>query len=226
MGDGYSGKRVRLYAFQAAPVMETLLREGVCYSKEAYVKRKYGESAWSFLAAYRWFIKEAEKYVPKPEGAEFPYWAYGDLWSFDKSGGGTLLTLSVPVEEAAFFRVEDWTRILCMRYLGTDEKDAAAFSEELRLCGLREETVMASSFYPEQKARITGSWERLFRFHEEIKRAVLSAGAAPSAGEAAAEKQAQGDGKAGAVSGFGGAGGLLSGMQAGLWRLKKDWIIS
>ena len=159
---------VKLYASQADPVLEAIRRDGVCFSKEAYVRKKYGESAWIFLTAYRFFVKEAEAYVPKPEGAEFPYWAYGDLLSFDHSGSSHVLELSVPADQAVFFRVADWNRILCMKYLPEDEADGRRFQEELAQCGLREDTVMRSSFYPEWKARIMESWKRLFRFHKEI----------------------------------------------------------
>ena len=120
---------VKLYASQADPVLEAIRRDGVCFSKEAYVRKKYGESAWIFLTAYRFFVKEAEAYVP---------------------------------------RVADWNRILCMKYLPEDEADGQHFQEELAQCGLREDTVMRSSFYPEWKARIMESWKRLFRFHKEI----------------------------------------------------------
>ena len=55
-----------------------------------------------------------------------------------------------------------------MKYLPEDEADGRRFQEELAQCGLREDTVMRSSFYPEWKARIMESWKRLFRFHKEI----------------------------------------------------------
>ena len=36
---------ITLYASQADPVIEAIERNGVCYSKEAYVRKKYQESA-------------------------------------------------------------------------------------------------------------------------------------------------------------------------------------
>ena len=70
---------VRLYSAQTALVREVLLRDGVCFSRAAFVERKYGESAPIFLTAYRWFAAEAAKLVPPPPGAELPYWAFRDL---------------------------------------------------------------------------------------------------------------------------------------------------
>ena len=158
-----------MYTFQSDTVYSLLCRKGVCYSRKEYVQKKYGESAWIFLTAYQWFVKEAGQYVALPRKDAFPYWVYGDLYSFDASGEGHLLTLDVPVDEAVFFRAADWTQILCLRYLGEDEEDTESFYREFRLQGLREETVMKTAFYPEWKRRIIKSWSRLFRYHEQIK---------------------------------------------------------
>ena len=54
---------ITLYASQADPVIEAIERNGVCYSKEAYVRKKYQESAKIFTTAYSWFVREMEKYV-------------------------------------------------------------------------------------------------------------------------------------------------------------------
>ena len=62
---------ITLYASQADPVIEAIERNGVCYSKEAYVRKKYQESAKIFTTAYSWFVREMEKYVKKPDGAEY-----------------------------------------------------------------------------------------------------------------------------------------------------------
>lgn len=63
---------IRLYSFQTDVVYQVLKRDGVCYSKEEYVRKKYKESAKVFINAYGWFVKEAQHIVPKPEGAEYP----------------------------------------------------------------------------------------------------------------------------------------------------------
>lgn len=161
-------KEVQLYAMQAQPVLDVIERDGVCYSKAEYVRRKYAESAPIFLTAYGWYVQEAEKIVPKPEGAEYPYWAFKDLYSVDGSGGGNLLKLCVPCDEAVFFDVRDFNRILKLSYIGENEEDERAFSEELKKRGLNTNQVMLTSFYPEWKKQIMDSWRRLFRHHEAI----------------------------------------------------------
>lgn len=184
------GRTVRLYTAQTQVVRDILNRDGICHSREEFVSRKYGESGPIFLTAYRWFVKEAAKLVPPPPAAEFPYWAFRDLYSVE-GGGEDILALDVPVEEAVFFDLYDWNKIVQLRFIGKDEEQERAFRRELRERGLRENDVMLTGFYPELREETLRSWQRLFRHHEAIK--------------------------AGDLAGVGG-------VQAGLWRLKKEWI--
>ena len=182
---------VRLYTAQTQVVRDILEREGVCHSREEFVARKYGESGPIFLTAYRWFVGAASKLVPPPPGASFPYWAFRDLYSVEGCGAD-VLALDVPVDEAVFFDLYDWNKIVQLRFLGENEAQERAFRRELRDRGLTENDVMLTAFHPELKEQTLRSWQRLFRSHEAIK--------------------------AGDLSGVGG-------VQAGLWQLKKEWIV-
>lgn len=159
---------MRLYTAQSQAVLDALDREGVCFSRAAYVARKYGESAGVFLTAYQWFAEAAEAILPKPPGAELPYWAFRDLYSVE-AAGARVLVLEVPMDQVVLFDLYDWNKVLCMKYLGESEAEEAAFRRELTLRGLRESDVMLSGFYPELKAKILGSWPRLFRHHEALR---------------------------------------------------------
>lgn len=167
MGD--TGDKVILYAAQADAVLKAIERDGRCFSQEEYVRRKYGESGPIFLTVYKWFVKEAVKLVPRPEGAEFPYWSFMNLYSLDQSPGTRTLTLCVPRDEAVFFDMYDWNKILCLKYLGEDEADDRAFQAYLKQCGVREMDAVLTGFYPELKQKIMDSWPRLFRHHEQIR---------------------------------------------------------
>lgn len=160
---------VRLYTAQASPVLAAMERDGACFNRAEYVERKYAESSAIFLTAYRWFAAEAAKRVHPPVEGILPYWVFGEKYSVDTSGGGTLLTLDVPREEAVFFDLYDWQKILCLKPLFADAAAEQAFMGDLRERGVTVEQVMLSAFYPELKAEIMKSWERLFRHHEAIK---------------------------------------------------------
>lgn len=164
----YKDHTITLYTLQSDIVLERIEKDGVCFSKEAYVRKKYEESAPIFTTAYSWLVQKAIQLVPPPEGAEYPYWAFKDLYNVDTSGGGNILKLQVPLEEAIFFDVKDWNDILRMKYLGPPEK-AASFRQQLDQCGLSEPSVMLSQFYPDWKQQILQSWDYLLRHHEAIK---------------------------------------------------------
>ena len=61
---------IRLYSFQTDVVYQVLKRDGVCYSKEEYVRKNIRSLRRYLINAYGWFVKEAQHIVPKPEGAE------------------------------------------------------------------------------------------------------------------------------------------------------------
>ncbi len=183
---------IRLYSAQTDIVLAAIEKDGVCYSKAEYVRRKYQESAPVFLTAYSWFVKKMEEYVKRPEGAEYPYWAFTDIYSVDQSGDVNVLKLDVPVDEALYFDMMDWNKIMRLSYIGENEAEEKEFRYEMEQCGIRGNDVMLTSFYPDWKMKIQKSWERLFRHHEAIK--------------------------AGDVSG-------VHSVQAGLWQIKKEWIV-
>ena len=160
---------VRLYSAQTALVREVLLRDGVCFSRASYVERKYGESAPIFLTAYRWFAAEAAKLVPPPPGAELPYWAFRDLYSVEPSGDGRALALDVPRDQAVFFDLYDWNKMVRLEYIGETEAEERVFRRELRDRGLTGRDVMLTQFYPELRQAVLASWRRLFRHHEAIR---------------------------------------------------------
>lgn len=186
---GNESNTIKLYSSQTKLVLDAIERDDVCYSKAEYVRRKYQESAPIFLTAYSWFVSQMPKYVKKPEEAEYPYWAFADLYSVDQSDN--ILNLTVPKEEAVFFDVMDWNKVMRLSYIGETPEEEKAFFEDMALRGLNWNDVMLTSFYPEWKQKIMKSWERLFRHHEQIK--------------------------AGDYSG-------VHSVQAGLWRIKKDWM--
>ena len=166
----HSGDRLTLYAAQAAPVLAALARDGVCHSRAEYVQKKYGESAPVFLTAYHWFVQQLPRFVPKPEGAEFPYWAFRELYSLDQAGTAGVLKLQVPKEQAVLFDLEDWTKITQLRYIGKDAADELAFAKELAARGISWNQVMLTACYPDLKQQIYDSWQRLFRYHEALLR--------------------------------------------------------
>lgn len=183
-----------MFSAQAEVVVRALMREGHCFSRREYVERKYEESAQIFLAAYGWFVREAQRYAPRPAGAGYPYWAFAELYNVEASEDSRVLKLSVPRAEAVFFDMYDWIKVLRLQYLGETEAEEARFKQKLADYGVRREMdVILTNFYPALKREVEDSWQRLFRHHESIRQGL----------------------EHGAKS-----------VQAGLWQLKQEWLIS
>lgn len=187
------GDKVILYSPQAEIVWNAVENEGTAFSRREYVQKKYEESAGIFLAAYDAYIREAEKIVPRPDSTAYPYWAFASLNQVDTSGGGRIMTLSVPVDQVVFFDQYDWYKVLRLSYIGENEADEAAFVRDLERRGIRDASeVLLKPFYPDIKKKITDSWKRIFRHDNDIRN--------------------------GDVSG-------VRGVQAGLWCIKKEWLV-
>ena len=162
--------RIVLYSVQSEIVVDILKNDGVCFSKRKYVLKKYEEGAPIFIAAYDWFVRELENYLPKPKSAEYPYWAFRDLSSVEQSENTKLLQLRVPLDEVVFFDMYDWNKILCLQYIGETKADEDQFRQRLTDYGIRQESdIILTSFYPDLKRQVEDSWKRLFRHHENIK---------------------------------------------------------
>ena len=184
---------VILYSSQAEAVLQIIERDGECFSKRKYVEDKYQESAPIFVSAYSWFVHEAEKYVARPENAEYPYWAFKDIYSVEASGDSRIIKLEVPADEAVFFDMYDWNKILNLKYIGETETDEQEFRKMLRDYGItRESDVVLTNFYPNLKRQVKESWKRLFRHHEDI---------------------------------INGENQGIGSIQAGLWTIRKEWIV-
>lgn len=161
---------VMLYTLQTEQVIARLKQEGRVFCQRAYIQRKYAESAPVFLAAYDWFAREATAYAPKPPGAQLPYWAFRSLESIEKSAGSSLLRLAVPPSASVFFSADDWYKILKLQLLGENEQEEQEFRRQLHDYNVRQESdVLLTNFYPLLKRQVQQSWQRLFRYHEQIK---------------------------------------------------------
>lgn len=190
---GIRNNKVILYSSQAEAVLQIIERDGECFSKRKYVEDKYQESAPIFVSAYSWFVHEAEKYVVRPENAEYPYWAFKDIYSVEASGDSRIIKLEVPADEAVFFDMYDWNKILSLKYIGETETDEQEFRKMLRDYGItRESDVVLTNFYPNLKRQVKESWKRLFRHHEDI---------------------------------INGENQGIGSIQAGLWTIRKEWIV-
>lgn len=162
--------QITLYTAQTDEVVRHLLEQGSHYVKLEYIVRKYEEVAAVFLQAYAWYTENAQHILPKPAQAESAVWSFCDVRYLESHPGCQILKLSVPIESAVFFRMSDWNKVLNLRYIGESEAQEAKFAEKLARYGIRYEgDVYTTPFYPHLKKELKDSWQRLFRYDQQVK---------------------------------------------------------
>jgi hypothetical protein len=167
--------QITLYTAQTDEVFQHLLEQGYHYVKLEYIVRKYEEVSAVFLQAYSWYTENAQRISPKPEEAESAIWTFCDIKYLEHHSGCQILKLSVPIENAVFFRMSDWNKVLNLRYIGESVEEEAKFAEKLARYGIRYEgDVCTTPFYPHLKKEIQDSWKKLFRYDQQVKATGLS----------------------------------------------------
>lgn len=188
-----------LYSPQATIVWRVVNEFGTSFSRREYIADKYEESARIFLTAYDAYIHEAEKIVPRDDSSAYPYWAFASLDQID-SMGQKVMKLYVPLDEVVLFDQYDWYKVLRLSYIGETPEEEAEFTRELEKRGIRDVSdVVLRPFYPDLRKKVISSWSRLFRYDEAVKRAVSDGDDVLSTG--------------------------IRAVQAGLWCIKKEWLI-
>ena len=73
-------------------------------------------------------------------------------------------------DEAIYFDMQDWYKVLRLSYIGETDQDEAKFKKMLEAYGVKNESdVILTNFYPQLKREVQESWKRLFKHHENIK---------------------------------------------------------
>lgn len=145
---------ITMWTTQAQIVLDTLERDGVYYVKKEYIDKKYGKTAWIFKTAYEFFRQHAKDIVPKPEEAESPVWMFRDSKWAGEYEGATCLKLEIPAEELILFDLRDWTRILSLEPIGSEDERVAIEWELKRQGIMTASDVFEKPFYPLLKQRI------------------------------------------------------------------------
>lgn len=151
-----------MWSAQTKQVIDTLEQDHIYYVKKKYITEKYGQTAWVFQEAYRFFAEKSKGMVEKPEEAESPVWMFYDKkWSLP--GQETFqLELRIPRDEVILFDLRLWSKILNLSYVAdkTQEND---FEKKLRSMGMKDSVnVFRDPYYPQLKREIIKSWDTLF----------------------------------------------------------------
>lgn len=166
--------KIRLYTSQSLEVVKLLKEQNVCYVKKEYIEKKYQEVSGIFMEVYNWYISRAQNIVRKPECAKYPYWAFTKAEYAGLYPGYYLLTMEIPIDEVIFFKVEDWNKVLNLKYLDISEEDEKNHKDMLAKQNISiESDILTKPFYPYLKSKVKKSWDNLFKYNELIKSGVM-----------------------------------------------------
>lgn len=162
--------KIVLYSLQTNIVKDIIKKDGICFSKKEYVIKKYEESSAIFVTIYNSLVQSAINYLDKPKGAEYPYFAFKDLYNIEYTSENLPLKLEVPLSEVLLFDVADYNKLLTFDYLSNDDNDYNLFYKEIDSQGLSTYKIMTSNFYPIYKSKIINSWKHIFDKNDELKK--------------------------------------------------------
>lgn len=139
-----SGKTLRAYTRQHPQVLKTLEQTGVYRVQKSHIEEKNGAISQYYLELYDWYVRHAERLVPRPEGAEYPIWLFLEEENkLPSLPGSVCLELEIPRDLVVLTDVERWGYRVNYLYIPLDEKDRDAHEAELKRNGIGNETALS-----------------------------------------------------------------------------------
>ncbi|XCP84560.1 DUF3841 domain-containing protein [Roseburia hominis] len=166
-GDNGSGETVILWTRQVPEVWEELKSTGIYRVKPEYIRKKNDSMAEYYLDLYRWYTKEARKYLELSEELEYPIWLCVDEENMLQPTEDTvILKVEVPRENVIICNMDAWGYRVNYWYIPLEKEDEKRHRLEFQKYGIGEEDTLISTdkgnFYPLLKKKITDSWSRVF----------------------------------------------------------------
>lgn len=158
---------VNLYTRQHENSIYELESKGIITNKKLYVQLHMSDIAPFFLERYDYFVKMAERFVPRNNISEYPIWCSVSkkncLKPIDKE---VVYAIRVPKDEVIYFDGGRWDLVLNNQYIPKDAADAEDFYRLLKSYGLSHTFDIFDRKYTgafdDVKARIRDSWKRIF----------------------------------------------------------------
>ncbi|AOY78149.1 DUF3841 domain-containing protein [Clostridium formicaceticum] len=163
-----SNNKVKLWTRQHKQVLKELEENGIYHAKKEYITEKMDDISEYYLKLYDWYVKEAEKIVPRPdEIIKYPIWLSTSSETMLQPTEDTIvLELEVPREYVVITDFERWGYVVNYWYVPLDKEDEKKHNEELKRYGIRDESALYMShkgnFYPLLRNKIIKSWNRIF----------------------------------------------------------------
>ena len=164
MGFSEPGTRI-FWTRQAAAIEEELEKTGVYRAKKEYIEKKNDTISEFYLRLYRWYTKEASKYI-EPAG-EYPIWlSLSEDNMLQPVEGTVILEVEISADRYLLCNYDAWGYIVNYFYVPLDEADRVRHTNELRRYGIGSDDELLltnkGNFYPLLKREVQQSWSRAF----------------------------------------------------------------
>ena len=154
---------IRVWSKQHRSVYDTLMETGRYVAKRDFVHLDLEEHAPLVLEAYDWLVRHSPGAAQKPPDAELPVWlSYEGEATMMQSENTVIFELCIEKDRITPLNIAKWGAILNFSYIPLDGADEKAHRAEMAALGLSDAKACMSQFYPQVKAKIVQSWDRLF----------------------------------------------------------------
>ncbi|SNS13163.1 protein of unknown function [Anaerovirgula multivorans] len=167
-----SDEKIKLWTRQHKNLLIELEEKGVYRARQEYILLKNDTISNYYFKLYDWYVKQAERIVPRPEGVTYPIWLSTSSDAMLQPAEDTIiLELEVERKHVVITNFDKWGYVVNYWYVPLDKQDEKRHNEELRKYGIGDESALYMShkgnFYPLLRNKIIKSWERIFEVSDE-----------------------------------------------------------
>ncbi|MCT4605754.1 MAG: DUF3841 domain-containing protein [Marinisporobacter sp.] len=167
-----SNEKIRLWTRQHKNVWQELKEKEIYRAKKEHIIEKNDTISEYYLKLYDWYIKHAQRFVPKPEGVTYPIWfSTSEEKRLQLVENTVVLELEVDRKDVVITDFDKWGYVVNYWYVPIDQQDEKKHNEELKRYGIGDESALImgdkGNFYPLLKNKILKSWERMFYISNE-----------------------------------------------------------
>lgn len=154
---------ITVWTKQHEDVLEELDRTGRHIASADYIRRDLKDDAPLVLETYDWLSSHSPAAGDRPADAQYPVWvSYSGDATMLPGPGFVILELEIEEHLITDVNIAKWGTILNYSYIPRDEADGKRHKRLLADYGVSDAKAYMTPFYPQIKAEIIQSWDRLF----------------------------------------------------------------
>ena len=156
-----------LWTRQVPQVLSEPLEDGVYRCKEEYIRMKNDTISDYYLELYRWYTREARKYMEIDTDTPYPIWlSVDEAMMLQPVENTVILKLEIPVNKVLLCNFDAWGYRVNYWYVPVNKSDEEKHRREMELYGIRSDDELIKThkgtFYPHLRKKIEKSWSRVF----------------------------------------------------------------